>query len=148
MDHCLPSAWNVSWNGLLAYLSAAGAVSAIDRAISAASACAARSRASCKRQVGGSIPLTGSQVRPDLRPLVSLFVERTSAAGLSGVPPAVVTDGGGRVDEAPRGNSLWRGVFMAAVQDSDVKLILLWTLCECVDFRTEQDVEIFSHQAM
>jgi hypothetical protein len=83
-----------------------------------------------------------------LRPLVSLFVERTSAAGLSGVAPAVVTDGGGRVDEAPRGNSLWRGVFMAAVQDSDVKLILLWTLCECVDFRTEQDVEIFSHQAM
>jgi DNA-binding transcriptional regulator YiaG len=44
-DHCAPSAWNVSWNGL-ANSSTASAVSAIIRAISAASACAARSRAS------------------------------------------------------------------------------------------------------
>ena len=39
--HCLSSAWNVSWNGLLAYLSAASAISAVNRAISAASARAA-----------------------------------------------------------------------------------------------------------
>ncbi len=60
---CVLSAWNVSWDGLLAYSSAASAVSAINRAISAASALGARGRTSCKRQVSGSIPLTGSQVR-------------------------------------------------------------------------------------
>jgi hypothetical protein len=102
------SAWNGSWNGAFDNSSATSAISAMARAIGAARTCRALGRTSCKRQVSGSIPLTGSQVRPDLRPLVSLFVERTSAAGLSGVALAVVTDGGGRVDEAPRGNSLWR----------------------------------------
>jgi transcriptional regulator with XRE-family HTH domain len=40
MDYCVPAVWNVSWDGLLAYSSAASAVSAINRAISAASAVA------------------------------------------------------------------------------------------------------------
>ena len=66
VDHCVPSAWNVSWNGPLAYSSAASAVSAINRAISAASACAARGRTSCKRQASGSNPLTGSPRSPRL----------------------------------------------------------------------------------
>jgi len=68
MDYCVPAVWNVSWNGLLAYSSAAGAVSAVDRAISAASACAARDHPSCKRQVSGSIPLTGSASRGRSQP--------------------------------------------------------------------------------
>ena len=67
MDCCVPSVWNASWNGLLADSSAAGAVSAIYRAISAASACAARGRPSCKRQVSGSNPLTGSQRSSSLK---------------------------------------------------------------------------------
>ena len=88
-----------SWNGLLADSSAAGAVSAIYRAISAASACAARGHPSCKRQVSGSIPLTGSQVRRGKAVCVSRFVERTSSAALPGDAPADVTDSDGRFDE-------------------------------------------------
>jgi hypothetical protein len=71
----VPSVWNVSWNGLLADSSAAGAVSAIYRAISTASACAARGHPSCKRQVSGSIPLTGSQLRGGMIASRSWFVE-------------------------------------------------------------------------
>jgi hypothetical protein len=61
MGHCLPFAWNGSWNGALDNPSAASAVSAMTSAIGAASAHGARGRTSCKRQVSGSIPLTGSQ---------------------------------------------------------------------------------------
>jgi hypothetical protein len=63
MDHCLPSAWNGSWNGALDNPRAASAVGAMTCVIGAASARGAEGRTSCKRQVSGSIPLTGSQVR-------------------------------------------------------------------------------------
>jgi hypothetical protein len=53
-----PSAWNGSWNVLPDNPSAAGAVSAIDRAISAAGALGARGRTSCKWQASGSNSLT------------------------------------------------------------------------------------------
>ena len=43
---CPLPAWNVSWNGMPDNPSAASAVSAVTCAIGAASACAARSRAS------------------------------------------------------------------------------------------------------
>jgi hypothetical protein len=60
----LAVAWNGSWNDAPGNPSAAGAVSAMTRAIRAASAFGARGLPSCKRQVSGSIPLTGSpQVR-------------------------------------------------------------------------------------
>jgi hypothetical protein len=68
MDHRLQSAWNGSWNGALDNPSAASAVSAKARTIRAASAPSARGRTSCKRQVSGSIPLTGSQVRRGFGP--------------------------------------------------------------------------------
>jgi hypothetical protein len=71
-DHCLPSAWNVSWNGALDNPRAASAVSAMMCAIGAAGVLAAWGRASCKRQVSGSIPLTGSQVRGGSHPLCAL----------------------------------------------------------------------------
>jgi hypothetical protein len=57
---------------------------------------------SCKRQVSGSIPDTGSQVRGVSTLGVSRFVERMLLAGLSGSAPTAVTDGGGGVDEAPK----------------------------------------------
>ena len=63
MDRCLPSAWNGSWNVAPDNPSAASAISAMTRAIAAASVLGARGRTSCKRQVSGSNPLTGSQVR-------------------------------------------------------------------------------------
>jgi hypothetical protein len=61
MAHFPPSAWNGSWNDAPDNPSAAGAVSAMTCAIIAASAHGARGRTSCKRQVSGSNPLTGSQ---------------------------------------------------------------------------------------
>jgi hypothetical protein len=73
MDRCLPSPWNVSWNGALDNSSAASAVSAVTCVIGAASAHGARGRTSCKRQVSGSIPLTGSQVRGGLVPCLRLI---------------------------------------------------------------------------
>jgi hypothetical protein len=54
MDRCPPSAWNGSWNDAPDNLSAVGAVSAITRAIRAASALSARGRTTCKRQVTSS----------------------------------------------------------------------------------------------
>ena len=57
------SGWNVLWNGALDNSSAVSAVSAMTCAVGAASAHGARGRASCKRQVPGSNPGTGSQVR-------------------------------------------------------------------------------------
>jgi hypothetical protein len=51
--------------------------------IVAASALGARGRTSCKRQVSGSIPHTGSQVRRDKALCLSRFVERMLSAGLS-----------------------------------------------------------------
>jgi len=69
MGRCLPRAWNGSWNGAPDNPSAAGAVSAMTCAIGAASVHGVRGRASCKRQVSGSIPLTGSQVREGVYPL-------------------------------------------------------------------------------
>jgi len=69
MDFCPPSAWNGSWDGAPNNPSAVGAISAMDCAIGAASALGARGRTSCKRQVSGSIPLTGSQVREGVYPL-------------------------------------------------------------------------------
>jgi hypothetical protein len=101
IDHCLPSAWNGSWNGALDNSSATSAVSAMIRAISAASAPGAWGHTSCKRQVSGSIPLTGSQVRWGKCPLCVRFVERMLLAGLSGSAPTGVTDGGGGVAEVP-----------------------------------------------
>jgi hypothetical protein len=62
LDLSPPSAWNGSWDDAEDNPSAAGAVSAIACAIGAARACAACERTSCKRQVSGSNPLTGSQV--------------------------------------------------------------------------------------
>jgi hypothetical protein len=64
-----PPPWNGSWNGASADPSAATAVSAMSCAICAASVLGARGRTSCKRQVSGSIPLTGSQVRGGKHPL-------------------------------------------------------------------------------
>lgn len=55
-----PRAWNGSWNGAPDNPSAASAVSAVTCAIGAANAHRARGRTSCKRQVSGSIPFTGS----------------------------------------------------------------------------------------
>jgi hypothetical protein len=81
MDRCLPSAWNVSWNGALDDPSAASAFSAMTCVIGAASARGARSRTSCKRQVSGSIPLTGSQVRGGKYPLGVSGVERMLLTG-------------------------------------------------------------------
>ena len=58
-----PFAWDVSWDDAPHSPSAARAVSAMTCAIRAARTFSARRRTSCKRQVSGSIPLTGSQVR-------------------------------------------------------------------------------------
>jgi hypothetical protein len=80
VDHCLPSAWNGLWNGALDNPSAASAVSAMTCAIGAASAHGARGRTSCKRQVSGSIPLTGSQVSGGKYPLC-VSVRGTSGSG-------------------------------------------------------------------
>src|SRR4029077_16791013 len=101
MDFCPLPAWNDSWDDAQNNPSAAGAVSAIADAIGAASACAACEHTSCKRQVSGSIPLTGSQGRWGKCPLVFRFVERMLLAALSGSARTAVTDGGGGVDEAP-----------------------------------------------
>jgi len=57
------SAWNGSWNDEPDNPSAASAIRAITRVIGAGRALVASGRTSCKRQVSGSIPLTGSQVR-------------------------------------------------------------------------------------
>jgi hypothetical protein len=54
VDFFPPSAWNGSWDDARNNPSAATAVSAIVRAIRAASALGARGRASCKRQVTSS----------------------------------------------------------------------------------------------
>jgi hypothetical protein len=53
-------AWTGSWTGASGNPSAASAISAMTRVICAGSAHNARSRTSCKRQVSGSNPLTGS----------------------------------------------------------------------------------------
>jgi hypothetical protein len=50
-----------AWNGALGNPGAENAFSAMACAASAASAHGAQGRASCKRQVSGSNPLTGSQ---------------------------------------------------------------------------------------
>jgi hypothetical protein len=63
MDHCLPSAWNGSWNGAPDNPSAATAVSAMTCAIGAASALGARGRTSCKRQFIDSDPDVSQQAR-------------------------------------------------------------------------------------
>ena len=52
----MPGAWNGSWNGAPDNPSTAGAISAITRAIGAASALGARGRAYGKEKVYGSIP--------------------------------------------------------------------------------------------
>jgi hypothetical protein len=80
---CPQSAWNGSWNGTPDYASAAGAAAAMICVISAASAIGAGGRTSCKRQVSGSIPLTGSRSDGVTALCMSRFVERTSSAGLS-----------------------------------------------------------------
>ena len=54
-------AWNGSWNAAPDNPSAMSAVGAMTSAIGAARAHGTRGRTSCKRQVSGSIPLTGSQ---------------------------------------------------------------------------------------
>ena len=54
--------WNGSWNGRLSNPSSAVASRAMSRAIYAAKGSGAAGRTSCKRQVSGSNPLTGSQV--------------------------------------------------------------------------------------
>jgi len=63
IDSCPPSAWNGSWDDSPNNPSAASAVRAMTCAIRAASALGERGRTSCKRQVSGSNPLTGSQLR-------------------------------------------------------------------------------------
>ena len=59
MARCPPPAWNGSWDDAPDNPSATSAVRAITRPARAASALGARGRTSCKRQVSGSIPLTG-----------------------------------------------------------------------------------------
>jgi hypothetical protein len=54
------SPWTGSWNGGLSNPSSTAASTAITRAISAARGRGAPGRTSCKRQVSGSNPLTGS----------------------------------------------------------------------------------------
>jgi hypothetical protein len=61
MGCCPPSAWDDSWDDPPNNPSAASAIRAITRAIGATSACTACEQTSCKRQVSGSNPLTGSQ---------------------------------------------------------------------------------------
>ena len=61
MDFCPPSAWNGSWDDAQNNPSAAGAINAMTCVIVAASALGARGRTTCKRQVSGSNPLTGSR---------------------------------------------------------------------------------------
>ena len=79
MCRCLSSTWNVSWKGALDNPSASSASSVIPCFIRAR-ARAARSRASCKRQVSGSIPLTGSPARGGKSPLC-VSVRGTNAIG-------------------------------------------------------------------
>jgi len=55
-------AWNASWNGQPEEPRAGSAILAPGCAIGAGSARGARGHTSCKRQVSGSNPLTGSQV--------------------------------------------------------------------------------------
>ena len=69
-------AWNGSWNVAHETPRTASAVSAMIRAIGAASALGAWGRTSCKRLVSGSIPLTGSQVRRVEAPACTTSVER------------------------------------------------------------------------
>jgi hypothetical protein len=58
----LEDSWNGSWNGGGENPSVLGAVVALSCGIGAGSGPKAREHASCKRQVSGSNPLTGSQV--------------------------------------------------------------------------------------
>jgi hypothetical protein len=62
LEHYLPPAWTGSWTGAPDNPSAANAASAMTCGIGAASAQGVRGRTSCKRQVSGSNPLTGSSV--------------------------------------------------------------------------------------
>jgi len=78
-----PFAWNGSWNDAPDDPSAAGADSAMACSIGAASALGARGHTSCKRQVSGSIPLTGSQA------FARSGTVRTIALGESARPAAV-----------------------------------------------------------
>ena len=55
-----PAAWNGSWNGSPEDPLVLGAAAALSCGIGAGSGSNARKHASCKRQVSGSIPLTGS----------------------------------------------------------------------------------------
>jgi hypothetical protein len=93
MDSCPPCAWNGSWDDAQNNPSAAGAVSAIACVIGAASACAACEHTSCKRQVSGSNPLTGSQVRGGVYPHCDIDLDR----GLVHVAFNYVVRGGQRV---------------------------------------------------
>src|SRR6478672_8363287 len=87
LDLSPPSAWNGSWDDAEDNPSAAGALSAIACAIGAARACAACERTSCKRQVIGSNPLTGSQVSGSYVPFAPRSEERMS---LIRVAPATI----------------------------------------------------------
>jgi hypothetical protein len=56
-----PAAWNGSWNGSPGNPLVLGAAAALACGIGAGSGHKAREQASCKREVIGSIPLTGSR---------------------------------------------------------------------------------------
>jgi len=88
MDFCPPPAWNDSWDDAQNNPSAAGAVSAIAGAIGAASACAACEHTSCKRQVSGSSPLTGSQLSGFYALFAPRFVERMTLIPVT-LPPCL-----------------------------------------------------------
>jgi hypothetical protein len=60
MPYPLEGAWNGSWNGGAGNPSVLGAAGAFSCGIGAGSGPKAREHASCKRQVSGSNPLTGS----------------------------------------------------------------------------------------
>jgi hypothetical protein len=71
MGYYLPSPCTGSWTGAQGNPSAASAISAVIRAVCAASTFGARGRTSCKRQASGSNLLTGSRsegLAPRLHP--------------------------------------------------------------------------------
>jgi len=92
--------WTGSWTGVSDNPSAVSAISAITRVIRAASAHDARGRTSCKRQVPGSNPGTGSQVREG-KYLQCVSVRGTNDTGRI----CACSDAKGHIEQLPTGRS-------------------------------------------
>jgi hypothetical protein len=96
------SVWTGSWTGAQDNPSAASAVGAMIRVISAASAHDARGRTSCKRQVSGSNPLTGSQFSRGVG-LASTLVRGTNVPDRD-YPAVVPRVAKGHIEQPPSGS--------------------------------------------